>query len=130
MCNPAKRWRLLHLAKEASVSIGQASNVKQKLLDEEYITGEGYREISLKDPDVLLNKWAANYSYRQNKILNFYSLESSQEVETRISEYCSANNIPYAFTLTTGADIVSPCLRYNRVFLYLKEESIDKCPVN
>jgi hypothetical protein len=54
----------------------------------------------------------------------FYTLDTSQQVEQQISEYCHLKNIQYAFTLTTGADLVTPSLRYKRVFLYLRPESI------
>ena len=125
LCQPTKKWKISELAAEAQVSLGQASNVKKKLLDYEYVVEDESRKIALKNPDSLLKKWADNYSYRQNKIYNFYSLDVSQQAEQRISEYCVLNNIQYAFTLTTGADIVNPFLRYKRVFLYLKPESIN-----
>lgn len=126
LCQPKKKWKISELAKEAKVSLGQASNVKKKLLDEEYIMEDDSKRVVLKSPDSLLKKWVDSYSYRQNKIYNFYSLDTSQQVEQRISELCNLNNIQYAFTLTTGADIVSPVLRYKRVFLYLRSESINE----
>jgi hypothetical protein len=125
LCQPGKKWRMAELAKEAEVSLGQTANVKKKLLDDEYIMEDESKRIVLKNPDALLKKWAAIYSYRQNKIYNFYSLDTPQQVEQKISEYCHLNNIKYAFTLTTGADIVNPFLRYRRAFLYLKPENIN-----
>ena len=125
LCQPGKKWRISELAKEAEVSLGQTANVKKKLLDDEYIMEDEFKRIVLKNPDSLLKKWVDSYSYRQNKIYNFYSLDTSQQVEQQIGEYCNLNNIKYAFTLTTGADIVNPFLRYKRVFLYLKPENIN-----
>lgn len=124
LCQPAKRWKISELAAEAQVSLGQASNVKKKLLDDEYAAEDASKGIVLKNPDALLKKWADNYSYRQNKIYNFYSLDAPQRAEQRINEYFRLKNVRYAFTLTTGADIAYPFLRYKRTFLYLESESM------
>lgn len=124
LCQPAKKWKISELAKEAEVSLGQASNVKKKLLDDEYIIEDESKKFILKNPGPLFKKWSDNYSYRQNRIYNFYSSDALPQAEQRISEYFHLNNIKYAFTLTTGADIVHPFLRYKRIFLYLKSENM------
>ncbi len=123
-CQPKKKWKISDLAKEAQVSLGQASNVKKRLLDEEYALADESKRIVLKNPESLIKKWSENYSYRKNNIYNFYSLDSLQQIETRITQHCSINKINFAFTLTTGANVIEPYLRYKRVFLYLNKETI------
>lgn len=130
LCQPKEKWKISKLAQEAKVSLGQASNMKKKLLDDEYLVEDEFRKIALKNPGSLLKKWVDNYSYRQNKIYNFYSLDTAEQAEQRLGQYCALNNIQYAFTLTTGADIVNPFLRYKRVFLYLKPENINDVSSN
>ena len=48
LCQPEKKWKISELAKEAKVSLGQASNVKKKLLDEEYIMEDDSKRVVLK----------------------------------------------------------------------------------
>ena len=124
LCNPGKEWLVKDFAYESEISLGQASNLKQRLLDYELIEetenqkGSKFRVVN---PDSLLKKWANNYSYRKNTIRNFYSLDDVKRVENNLYNYFMNNNIQYAFTLTSGAARVAPFLRYNRAFCYIKK---------
>ncbi|MBZ0166496.1 MAG: hypothetical protein K8I00_06785 [Candidatus Omnitrophica bacterium] len=124
LCDPQKSWKVSELAKEADVSLGQAANVKKKLLDEEFVTQTADKKIKMINAERLLNEWVKNYSYRKNDIKNYYSMNSTEHIEEQIQQYFSSDQRRYAFTLTTGADIVKPYLRYKRVFLYLEFETI------
>lgn len=121
---PNKLWTVVELAKEAKLSLGQTSNIKGRLLDFEFIQ-EKERKFTVLDPETLLNRWIENYNYKKNQIKNYYSLDETKEIEKKLADYCSSNNINYGFTLTSGASYVSPFLRYNRVFAYLSD-SIEK----
>jgi len=128
LCNPKRDWFVKDLAKEANISLGQASNLKKRLLEFEFIKGTGNEKATkfrLSNPEVLLNRWAEYYSYRENKIKNYYSLDDVRNIEKKIADYCESNQIRYAFTLTSGASLVAPFLRYKRVFVYLSN-SIEK----
>lgn len=122
LSNPKKNWLLKDMVKESNISIGQASNIKKRLLEYEMIKekGLGKREgFWLSNPQTLLSKWENHYSYRSNKIKNYYLLEDEKTIEEKLADYFKANNIPYAFTLTSGASRIAPFLRYNRVFCYV-----------
>jgi hypothetical protein len=128
LCNPKRDWFVKDLAKEAKISLGQASNLKRRLLELEFITqicNEKATKFCLSNPEVLLNRWAEYYSYRENKIKNYYSIDDVKNIEKKIADYCELNRIRYAFTLTSGASLVAPFLRYKRVFVYLSN-SIEK----
>lgn len=122
LCNPKEDWFVKDFAIEANISLGQASNLKQRLLDYELIeeieTQKGTK-FRLVDPDNLLNKWVNNYSYRKNTIHNFYSLNDVKTIEKELYNYFMNNKIQYAFTLTSGAAKVAPFLRYNKAFCYV-----------
>jgi len=122
LCNPRKEWGVEELAKEANISLGQASNLKRKLLDYEFIeevkTQKGVK-FRLLNPKSLLKKWTENYSYRKNRIKNYYSFDEIKDIEKKLVTYCESNKIRYAFTLTSGASLVAPSLRYKRVFAYI-----------
>jgi len=128
LCNPKKEWGVEELAKEANISLGQASNLKRKLLDYEFIeevkTQKGLR-FRVLNPESVLNKWVENYSYRKNKIRNYYSFDEVKDIEKKLFTYCESNKIRYAFTLTSGASLVAPSLRYKRVFAYVEDFSED-----
>jgi hypothetical protein len=124
LCNPKKEWFVKYLAKEADISIGQASLLKNKLLENELIEElqvNNRVKFRLLNPERLLNEWAENYDYKNNEINNYYSLEDIETVEKKISDYCNSKKSIYAFTLTSGASKVAPFLRYNRIFFYYSD---------
>lgn len=120
LSNPKKSWQLQELAKESNVSLGQAYKVKERLLDLEYVS-EKNRNIVLNRVEILLSKWSENYSFRKNKLYDYFSFEEPKDFEQKIADYCKKNDITYAFTLFSGADLVTPYARYNRIFIYIKE---------
>ena len=115
--NPEKRWFVRDLAEEANVSLGQASNVKKRLLDYEFVK-ERKKEFNLTEPEKLLQRWTENYSYAKSPPLNFYSLRPLRELEELFADYCLNTGITYAFTLFSGAAVIAPFVRYNRAFAY------------
>ena len=122
--SPKKDWFVKDLAREANISIGQASNLKKRLLEYEFIGEIGDErgfKFRLSNPEALLNRWAEKYSYRENKIRNYYSLDDVKEIEKKLVSYCESNQIRYAFTLTSGASLVAPFLRYKRIFAYITD---------
>ena len=122
LCNPKKEWFVRDIAKEANISLGQAFNIKQRLLEFEFIeaTGSGKNsKIKLKKSEQLLREWSKNYTYRKNKIRNFYSMDDVGFLERKLNDYFKENQISYAFTLTSGASRVAPFLRYKRIFTYV-----------
>jgi hypothetical protein len=128
LVNPKKEWFVKDIAREANISLGQASNLKQRLLEFEFIaeTGSGRNsKIRLKNAELLLGEWSNNYSYLKNKIRNFYSMDEVEVLEKKLSDYFKENQISYAFTLTSGASRVAPFLRYKRIFSYVSN-NIDR----
>ena len=122
LSNTKKTWFVKELSSEADISLGQASLVKKKLLEEEFIEeikAADQKKFKLIKPEELLNEWAKNYSYRKNIIKEYYSLDDAKAIERNVADYCNAKKIKYAFTLTSGASLVAPFLRYNKVFVYI-----------
>jgi len=123
LCNPKKEWYVQELAKEAEISIGQASNVKQQLLDlewlEEKLVGRKTKLV-LSKPELLLQKWSENYTYTRNKARNFYALDDVETIENKVINYFQSNQGVYAFTLTSGASRIAPNLRYSRMYFYMQ----------
>jgi hypothetical protein len=118
--NPIKVWKVGDLAEAAQVSLGQVSNVKKRLMDREWIQEEkiGFR---LNEPEQLLKEWGENYSFRKNKILDFYSLKTVAQIEADLIDYCNRNNLIYAFTGFSGAARLASAVRYQRAMTYLED---------
>jgi len=122
LAEPDREWRVRNLAAEAKVSLGQAFNVKTMLLNAELANESGRgpaRRFRLVKPEELLLEWAANYSYTKNTCAGYYSFDDTRTLERRLAEYCRTNNVTYAFTLTSGAALVAPMLRYDTAFAYV-----------
>jgi hypothetical protein len=118
LSNPRRSWRVQELAREAKVSLGLASKLKERLLDLEYASGKE-NGLTLSRPGDLLKQWANNYSFRKNKVYDYFSLEEPKELERNLSQYCEKRGIPYALTLFSGAALVAPYMRYTRGFAYV-----------
>jgi hypothetical protein len=115
---PMRSWQVQELAKEANVSLGLASRVKERLLDLEYAC-EKDKTIVLSRPSELLEQWANNYSFRKNKVYDYFGFDEPRELERKLSRYCKQRETPYALTLFSGAALVAPFARYARGFAYV-----------
>jgi len=122
--NPRKAWKTVELADEARVSLGQVSNVKKLLMDREWVQTEK-NGFFLSERKQLLKEWAENYSFRRNRVLDFYSLKNVAEVEADLAELCNRKGLLYAFTSFSGAARLAPVVRYQRVFAYIEETEED-----
>lgn len=123
---PKRTWTVQELSKEASVSMGQVSNVKNLLDYREWISvsKEG---IKLTEPKELLTDWVNHYDYmRDNFIEPFYSLKSFEEqmnvlagnsIGTKILGF----NNRFALTGYAGANFIFPYVRSHTVSLYVDD---------
>jgi len=118
LTNPGRSWQVQELAKEAQVSLGLASRIKERLLSLEYAL-EKESGLTLSRPGELLEQWANNYSFRRNRVYDYFGLDELKELERRLSQYCERRSIPYALTLFSGAALVAPYARYTRGFAYV-----------
>jgi hypothetical protein len=118
LSNPRRPWRVQELAREARVSLGLASRLKERLLDLEY-AAEKEDGLALSRPGELLKQWANSYSFRKNKVYDYFSLDEIKELERNLSQYCQGRGIPYALTLFSGAALAAPYMRYTRGFAYV-----------
>ena len=115
-----KDWKVGGLAKEADVSIGQVSNVKKLLDDQEWINSKTVG-FSLSDPNSLLEEWSQNYKYRRNKIINFYTMLGTTEFEFRLHDICQQKSIRYGLTGFSGSFRYAPAVRHQRVMAYIQD---------
>ncbi len=91
--NPARAWRVTHLAKAANASLGHVSNVRKALLDREWIEirDEG---LVLVRPDALLKSWRENYRQPTGHHISGYTILHGDQLRTRLSESLSPGRQP------------------------------------
>src|SRR3989338_3627596 len=124
LSDPSKKWYVEDLSKEADISIGLTSRVKQALLSEEWIKEENKRFYLLK-PGEVINQWTNNYSHVKNQIFSFYSGLSEEPLETAIKKECEKRKYRYGLALFSGARKVAPFVRFMRFFSYVEGDIDD-----
>jgi hypothetical protein len=121
---PDRGWQVSELAEhpEVDVSAGLASKVKQALVRESYAVVRD-RLLHLKRPLDLLAAWTREYpgpaSQRQ-----FYLRGDTEEVESRMSDWCEKTNIKYALARFSAAWRYAPEVRYSVASLYVGSEAL------
>ncbi len=124
LSNRTKLWQVQELAKEAEVSLGLTSKIKDQLKEEGFLIEEN-RLLKLIAPARLLEAWSERYTYKKNRIYEFYSSLNIASIEWAIQENCFNNNIGCALTLFSGAAQVAPHVRMEKTFIYV-EKGIDR----
>jgi len=122
--NSGRGWKMGELAEEAQVSLGQVSNVKKLLMDREWIQ-VGSTGFILSEPEQLLKEWEENYTFRRNRVLDFYSMKGPARIEADLAAYCSRDKLQYALTGFSGAARLAPAVRYQRAMVYLADFNED-----
>ena len=118
LSNPSKKWYVEDMSKEAGISIGLTSRVKQFLLAEEWIKEED-KQFYLAKSEEVLDQWVNNYSYEKNPMFSFYSGLSEDQFEAAIKKECERRKYRYGLALFSGARKVAPFVRFMRFFTYI-----------
>ena len=116
--HPPRPWMLKDLAKEASVSLGHAHNVKQALLDREWIAAES-KTITLTRPQDVLAEWAGRYNFRNNEVLEYYCSEEAPAIEKALAEIAGDPEPQVAMTGFSAAARMAPVVKNQRVTAYV-----------
>lgn len=121
---PNRGWQVGELAEHADVrvSVGLVSKVKAALIRESYALVSD-RLLYLKRPLDLLTAWSNVFPAPVSQH-PFYVRGDTQEVETRISEWCERSNIEYALARFSAAWRLAPEVRYSVAWLYVSPEAL------
>lgn len=124
LADPKRSWKVLELAKQAGVSLGQASNVKTLLEDREWVerTTEGLR---LSHPEDLLAAWVSAYSFAKNRIRDYYSPEEPAQIEAELNAVCRETGVACALTAFSAAARLAPDVRFQQVMAYVDGRIVD-----
>ena len=72
--DPSRAWRVAELAEAAHVSLGHVSNVRKRLLDQEWAETSPDNGLWLTNPEALLQSWSKIYKSLDGKRSTFYSI--------------------------------------------------------
>ena len=105
---PDRTWRVAELAASCAVSLGQASNVCRKLIDDAYLE-RSERGLRLAQPGQLLDAWTADTPLPHNATHAYYSFERDpQRLMRRIAAAARSHAWEYAVTSFAAASLVAP----------------------
>jgi hypothetical protein len=115
---PGRCWRVQSLADSAGVSLGQSFNVKNLLVDREWIEA-GRNGFRLTAPADLLAEWDENYKFRRSTVREYYTLRSIADAERMVAEGCEKDRTAYALAGFSSAARYAAMVRYQRVMAYV-----------
>lgn len=118
-----RAWRLGELAKAAGVSLGHAHNVVTRLQELAWVERREEQRIHLAKPADVLESWVDNYTYRENGIAAYFSLERpTRTLMAEVARVAHAEGRRYALTLHSGAALVASRVRVPSIHCYLEGE--------
>ncbi len=118
LSGPGRHWKTQELATEAQVSLGLVFNVKERLMDREWVKAEP-EGLLLVEPRLLLKDWADWAGANPWKAQQFYSMESLPDIEARLAKVCLSLGVPFALTGFSAADRLAPFTRYSKATAYV-----------
>lgn len=125
--DPTKHWKVVDLAKAASVSLGHASNVRNALRNREW--GEvGAEGFYLRSPNELLDAWKSAYVPPVVRRLTFYTTAHGERLDSRVKELFDSvpENSHIALGSFSAAKWIAPYGRTSALFLWSEEAEVDK----
>jgi hypothetical protein len=83
---PQVAWKVVELAAQADVSVGQVSNVRRALIEREWARAETGEGLRLTQPDALLDAWRDDGVQAPSVVLRGYTLKHGRELDAAIDE--------------------------------------------
>jgi hypothetical protein len=122
---PERRWKVVDLAEAAHVSLGQASNVRNALIDREWAESDS-EGLFLTNPDALLDGWRDAYYHSPGRRLAFYTALHGGSFQKRIPEILESANRNGAAMLASfsAAQWLAPYARVNTHHFYADEKGV------
>lgn len=121
-----KPWTLRDLAKEASVSLGQAAKISQTLINERLALRASARsDLKLMAPFDMLKRWATINTFTANiRFIEYYTNE--EDVSKFLEKFKGKNGPEYAITGLAGALLIAPFVRPTNIHVYVNKEDDTK----
>lgn len=127
---PHRKWVVRDFEKELGVGRGWAAKVLVLLREKGYLKGKARGRASsavLRNSEELLQEWIRDYDFVLNKTHVYYAPDS-HKLLPKIRRFFNQfpKKVPYAFTLHTGANLITNFVRIPNVYLYLAPLDFEK----
>jgi len=80
---PLRTWKVEELAKKTGVSLGHVSNVRRRLLDQEWARADD-TGLRLTSPEALARAWQEAYEPRPRERKKYYTVLHGEQMETAV----------------------------------------------
>jgi len=108
--DPNKAWKVVELAEEARVSLGQVSNVRRALLQREWATAEP-DGLRLTAPNELLDAWREIYEAPAGERIAAYTPLHGRQLDAALGKAIQEPNVQIALASYSAARWTAPYLR-------------------
>ena len=115
------------LAKEAKLTYAMTKRLLVRLEKSDYLTIRG--KIKLTNPIKLMKAWGYTYSLREIERSEFISAERPQYILLKIANWARKEKTPYAFTLFSATEHVSPYVAPSTTYIYILKSDLKNKPV-
>ena len=108
---PNREWRIVELAKEASVSTGLVHKVLERLQDNGVVATEGtgpYKVRRLVDPGALLDLWAEEEVSNPIRSPGYLLAQTPQQLIEKLASGLEQARVDYALTGAAAANLIAP----------------------
>ncbi|MFC1566302.1 type IV toxin-antitoxin system AbiEi family antitoxin [bacterium] len=125
LSDPMKKWVIRDFIGENGVSIGMAQGVLEAMLKKGYIERlkRGPESFALlTNTRQLIDDWRFAYTFELNDIYTYYS--SDKNIFKKIKDYMKDKQ--YAFTLHTGANMITSFVVTDQVYVYFSPSNWEK----
>ncbi len=110
------------LAKKAGITAAMAKRLALRLEKSEYVKIS--RTVNVINPIKLTKAWGYAYSIRELERSEFIAAERPQYVMLKIANMARVSQLPYAFTLFSATEQVSPYVAPSDTYLYVLKNDL------
>jgi len=123
LAEPHRLWRVVQLAEHAQVSLGQVSNLRQRLLDEEWAVIEK-GGLRIAKPRELLDAWRQAYRLNPERSESCYTLLHGEALDKALrAAFAEAGRGQHAVLASYSAGRwLAPFARVASLYLYVDEQ--------
>jgi len=114
--------RLSALAKKAKITPAMAKRLVLRLEKSRYVTIR--RGVKVINPKKLMRAWGYSYSIRELERLEFVAAERPQYIMVKIANKARLLKLPYAFTLFSATEHISPYVVPSDTYLLILKKDI------
>lgn len=125
LSNPEKKWVTRDFMGDSGVSLGMAQGILESMAKKGYIERVKRGPDSytlLTNTEELISDWLAEYSFDLNKVDTYYSPDKN--ILSKLKDYLKDK--PYAFTLHSGANLITSFVISDQIHLYFSSENWKK----